>query len=113
MAKNSFSRVLGQVLLLVLICLLLGWIVGQPAWALVIGLGGYLVWTLRQMARFSDWLSAHANDPPPEARGVWGEIFDSIYHLQRRDNKMRSRLQETLMLLSIFTKNGRPRLRQD
>lgn len=96
MAKNSFRRVLGQVLLLVLACLLLGWIAGEPAWALVIGLGGYLVWTLRQMARFSDWLSAHPNDPPPEARGVWGEIFDSIYHLQRRDNKMRSRLQAVI-----------------
>ena len=38
MTRHSFSRVLGQLLLLVLVCLLVGWIVGQPAWVLVVGL---------------------------------------------------------------------------
>ena len=38
MGKNSFSRVLSQLLLLVLICLLVGWIIEQPAWTLALGL---------------------------------------------------------------------------
>tara|TARA_R110002124_G_scaffold66083_3_gene180397 strand:- start:1738 stop:3030 length:1293 start_codon:yes stop_codon:yes gene_type:complete len=94
--KNSFSRVLSQLLLLVLVCLLVGWIIEQPAWTLALGLGFYLAWTLRQMSRFYEWLSTHPNEPPPEAKGVWGEIFDSIYHLQRRDGRMRARLQAVI-----------------
>ena len=96
MGKNSFSRVLSQLLLLVLVCLLVGWIIEQPAWTLALGLGFYLAWTLRQMSRFYEWLSTHPNEPPPEAKGVWGEIFDSIYHLQRRDGRMRARLQAVI-----------------
>ena len=103
MTRHSFSRVLGQLLLLVLVCLLVGWIVGQPAWVLVVGLGCYLAWTLRQMSRFYHWLSSHPNDPPPEARGIWGEIFDSIYHMQRRDGRMRARLQAVIDRIQAST----------
>lgn len=103
MTRHSFSRVLGQLLLLVLVCLLVGWIVGQPAWVLVVGLGCYLAWTLRQMSRFYYWLSSHPNDPPPEARGIWGEIFDSIYHMQRRDGRMRARLQAVIDRIQAST----------
>ena len=97
MNQNWRGAVVRRLLLLLGGCLLLGLITGQYAWALVIGLGAYLAWTLTQLLRLHKWLQEHKPDePPPDGYGLWGEVFDSIYHLQRRDQKVRGRLQAVI-----------------
>ena len=57
----------------------------------------YLGWTLKQLLRLHDWLRNHQPDEaPPDGYGLWGEVFDSIYHLQRRDQRVRGRLQAVI-----------------
>ncbi|WP_298185876.1 phosphate regulon sensor histidine kinase PhoR [uncultured Pseudomonas sp.] len=86
-----------QLSLLVGVCLLLGLISGEYAWALVLGLAGYLGWHLQQLLRLHKWLRTRADDEaPPDGYGLWGEVLDSIYHLQRRDQKVRGRLQAVI-----------------
>ncbi len=86
-----------RLLLLVGVCLLLGLITGEYAWALVLGLAGYLGWHLQQLLRLHKWLRTRQGDEaPPDGYGLWGEVFDSIYHLQRRDQKVRGRLQAVI-----------------
>ncbi|MBK3868975.1 phosphate regulon sensor histidine kinase PhoR [Pseudomonas stutzeri] len=83
-----------RLLLLLGGCLLVGLISGEYAWALVVGLSGYLAWTLRQLLRLQRWL--HRADPdeaPPDSAGIWGDVFDSLYQLQRRDLRLRGQLQ--------------------
>ena len=75
-----------RLLLLLGGCLLLGLITGEYAWVLVIGLSGYLVWTLRQLLRLQRWLHrADPDEPPPDSAGIWGDVFDNLYQMQRRD----------------------------
>ncbi|MDH4610087.1 phosphate regulon sensor histidine kinase PhoR [Pseudomonas sp. BN102] len=91
------GAVIRRLLLLIGACLLAGLITGFYAWALVIGLGAYLGWTLVQLLRLYKWLKQHQPDePPPDGYGLWGEVFDSIYHLQRRDQRVRGRLQAVI-----------------
>lgn len=88
---------LRRLLLLVGACLLLGLVTGQYAWALVVGLSAYLYWNLRQLLRLHQWLkSANADELPPESSGVWGEVFDQIYHLQKHNQRARGRLQAVI-----------------
>lgn len=97
MNQNWLGAVLRRLLLLIAACLLLGAITGQYAWALVAGLAIHLGWTLRQLLRLHKWLREHQPDePPPDGYGLWGEVFDSIYHLQRRNQKVRGRLQAVI-----------------
>ena len=78
-------------------CLLLGLITGEYAWALVAGLSAYLYWNLRQLLRLHHWLQRSGPDElPPESSGVWGEVFDAIYHLQKRNQRARGRLQAVI-----------------
>jgi len=78
-------------------CLLLGLITGEYAWALVLGLLLQLGWMLAQLIRLHRWLSRREKDePPPDGYGLWGEIFDAIYHLQRRGQRERGRLQAVI-----------------
>ena len=65
---------------------------------LIIGLLGYLVWTLRQMEKIRIWL-ANPTAEPPESPGLWGEIYDGIYNTQRRNIEEKSRLQATVEYL--------------
>ncbi|MDH4568190.1 phosphate regulon sensor histidine kinase PhoR [Pseudomonas sp. BN414] len=89
--------VIRRLLLLIGACLLVGLVTGHYAWALVVGLGAYLGWTLAQLLRLYKWLKEHKPDePPPDGYGLWGEVFDSIYHLQRRDQRVRGRLQAVI-----------------
>jgi two-component system phosphate regulon sensor histidine kinase PhoR len=86
-----------RLLLLVGVCLLLGLVTGEYAWTLLLGLAGYLGWHLQQLLRLHKWLRTRQGDEaPPDGYGLWGEVFDSIYHLQRRDQKVRGRLQAVI-----------------
>jgi two-component system phosphate regulon sensor histidine kinase PhoR len=83
--------------MLVAACLLAGLVVGHYGICLAIGLGAYLVWTLRQLLRLHDWLRQNQPDEaPPDGHGLWGDIFDSLYHLQRRDQRIRGRMQAVI-----------------
>jgi two-component system phosphate regulon sensor histidine kinase PhoR len=95
--QNWHGTLIRHLLLLVTASLLAGLISGHYGWCLTIGLGLYLAWTLKQLLRLHDWLRHHKPDePPPDGYGLWGEVFDSIYHLQRRDQRVRGRLQAVI-----------------
>ncbi|MBB4818029.1 two-component system phosphate regulon sensor histidine kinase PhoR [Pseudomonas alcaligenes] len=97
MNQDWRRAVIRRLLLLLAVCLIAGALSGEYGWALAVGLGGYLGWTLSQLLRLHKWLKEHKPDePPPDGYGLWGEVFDSIYHLQRRDQRVRGRLQAVI-----------------
>ena len=97
MNQNWRGAIGRHLLLLLMACGLLGLITGEYAWALVVGIGGYLLWHLKQLLRLHKWLRERQPDEaPPEGYGLWGEVFDNIYHLQRRDQRVRGRLQAVI-----------------
>ncbi|PKM29764.1 MAG: PAS domain-containing sensor histidine kinase [Gammaproteobacteria bacterium HGW-Gammaproteobacteria-11] len=103
MRTNWLGGVLKRLFWTLLLCLIIGLLSGYLAWTLVVGLSLYLVWNLRQMLRFHNWITLRPDEPPPETKGVWGDIFDSIYRLQRRDNRMRTRLQMVIDRIQAST----------
>ncbi len=98
MNRNWQSAVVRRLVLLLGACLLLGLVTDQMTLCLLLGVSGYLVWTLIQMFRLGRWLEASefSEHEPPTSRGLWGAIFDNIYRLQRRQQKSRRRLQAVI-----------------
>src|SRR5690606_31781088 len=76
--------------------LLIGLITGEYAWPLALGLASYLSWNLYQLGRLQRWLKEQPDEPPPDSHGIWGDIFDSLYQLQRRDLRLRGQLQAVI-----------------
>jgi len=77
--------------------LLLGLFLGDYGWSLAGGLAAYLAWHLYQLIRLHHWLKAYQPDePPPDGHGLWGEVFDGLYNIQRRDQRVRGRLQAVI-----------------
>ncbi|MBD8684268.1 phosphate regulon sensor histidine kinase PhoR [Pseudomonas sp. CFBP 13719] len=97
MKQDWYATLVRHMLLLVAGCLLVGMLTGHYGWCLAAGLAVYLAWTLKQLLRLHRWLREHQPDqPPPDGYGLWGEVFDSIYHMQRRDQRARGRLQAVI-----------------
>ena len=83
-------RLLSQLLL---IALLVGWAVGYIFPALFIALVVYIARTFRQLIRVQRWLVAEDGSDAPESTGLWGDMLDGIYRLQRQNREERQRLQ--------------------
>lgn len=78
--------------------LLAGWLVDQIFLGLFITTLSYLVWNHHQLHRLLRWLdeAAHKELDPPESKGIWGEIFDGIYRIQRRHSRSKQRLANVI-----------------
>ncbi|WP_269619145.1 phosphate regulon sensor histidine kinase PhoR [Zhongshania sp. BJYM1] len=50
-------------------------------------------WLLRNLQHLSDWLYNDVDKEPPEATGMWGQVFDVIYDMQRDGTQNTNKLQ--------------------
>lgn len=73
-----------------------GLIFDAPGLGLALGFGIYLLFHLRQLHALHRWLTQSRHSDPPEASGIWGEIFDRLHHHQKAQAKTQQRLRSTL-----------------
>ena len=76
--------------------LFVGWLIGYPQTLLLIAMGGYLAWHLYNLYRLERWYHKRKRFHPPEAGGIWGEVFHDIYLLQQRNRKRKRKLARML-----------------
>lgn len=85
---RGFNAEIRRIIVFASICVLFGLINGYIAWTLIIGGALYMAWVFWQIRQLDLWLSTANSDsvrrPPPDASGIWGDIFDNIYRLQKR-----------------------------
>jgi two-component system phosphate regulon sensor histidine kinase PhoR len=74
----------------------LGYLFDHFAWGLVAALGFYLINNLRQLAALRTWLENPKQNELPAVSGIWGEVFDDLLELQRRNKKRKKRLAAML-----------------
>ncbi len=85
---RGFNAEIRRIIVFGVVCSLLGLIIGHLSWTLIIGGSLYLGWIFWQIYQLDRWLNQSnrqgSRKPPPEASGIWGDIFDNIYRLQKR-----------------------------
>lgn len=93
---KHFYRVFFRLTLLLCLAAILGLILDQ----VVLCLGGALfvlvVWYSYNLIQLSDWLSTKKNLYPPSSNGIWSDIFDGIYRLQKKNRQRRKELGQVL-----------------
>jgi len=83
--------------------LLLGWWFEHVWLFLCIVLVGVLGWHLYNLRRLDNWLQKSKKIDPPEASGIWGEVFYQIYKLQKRNRKRKRKLASMLKQFQAST----------
>ncbi|UTA47978.1 phosphate regulon sensor histidine kinase PhoR [Simiduia sp. 21SJ11W-1] len=93
---RGFNAELKRVALFTALCLLFGLINGYVLPTLLAGGGLYMFWMLWQIRQLDIWLNQRRKTPPPEASGIWSDIFESIYRLQKRQERESERVRQVL-----------------
>lgn len=89
-------REIWRLLLLAGVGLLVSWWQGA-LWPLVLVLTGCLGFYLLQLERLHRWLQRYPDDwEPPESSGLWGELFNTLYRLLRKENLARDDLAQLI-----------------
>ena len=75
----------------------IGFAFGQLTLGLLLGLVVYIFHHLKNIHRLSAWLTdSKSSSEPPEGKGVWFEIFNRIYALQKRNKSQKIKLAAAL-----------------
>jgi two-component system phosphate regulon sensor histidine kinase PhoR len=93
---NSWLKELSRFLWLGLAVAVLGLLFGHLAGMLLLYTLGYLGWYFYNLKRLDAWLQTGKKSEPPQAGGLWGEMFNGIYRLQQRSRKRNKRLVKFL-----------------
>lgn len=93
---KGFSIELQRILMILALSGLIGFLRGDYAFWLLIGCAIYILWMLWQIRRLNHWLVNAKDENPPEASGIWGQIFDNIYQLQRKQNDEKENLRAVI-----------------
>jgi len=99
---QGFKVELRRLLIIFIICVGYGVVFGLQWWLLFTGLFLYLGWLFFQMYRLNKWL-IRGTDEPPESSGLWGEIFDNMYNLQRLQRTETQNLQAVIKRIQEIT----------
>ncbi len=92
-----------RIVLFAAFCTLIGWLLGEVAWCLIIGGTLYSVFLLRQMQRFYLWLTDSNDSHPPQSSGIWGDIFDALYRMRKTQAQQQASLMEQLTRMQDST----------
>ena len=94
---------LQRIILLALALGIAGFFNGCIALTLLVGGGLYMAWTLTKILRLYQWLDGGGQEIPPDATGVWGDISDRLYRLQRRNTRARDELRAVVKRIRKIT----------
>ncbi len=90
--NRAWSAELWRLALILGAALLFGLTLGVPALLVALALLAYLGWHLRNLYRLERWLRDSHSIHPPDAEGIWGEVFHLLYRSQQRNRKRKRRL---------------------
>lgn len=87
---QNWRSELNRLFLILSLAAIIGYAVGHVSWVMLISLCVYYLFNLYQLRRFNRWLnrdSSESDSEPPESFGLWGDIFDGIYRLQKQERR--------------------------
>ncbi len=89
---SPWSKEIWRLIGLTGLALIIGFISGYTLACLLITSVGYLIWHINSIKRLEKWLSKPGKTNPPQGSGIWADIFDRIYHLQKQNRNRKKRL---------------------
>jgi two-component system, OmpR family, phosphate regulon sensor histidine kinase PhoR len=95
-SSSPWPGVLKRLVIWVGLFSLLGWLLGALWIGLLLGIGSLLSWHYYNLLLLERWLRTERRSAPPTSSGVWGDVFNHIYRMQKRNRDRRRRLAAVL-----------------
>jgi two-component system phosphate regulon sensor histidine kinase PhoR len=96
---NYWLKEVYRLAIFIAIAAAVGWFFDSlwPTLCLVMFL--YIAWTLYQLKGIRNWLADDSEQYPPESLGLWGEIYDKLYSLQKQQVRIQQHLEAEVQYL--------------
>lgn len=81
------------------ICLIgggVGWLIDEPWAGAFLFLFVYVAWLLLCLKELASWLEKPKLEDMPEATGLWGKVFDSLYNQRKKHKSKVKKLKKTI-----------------
>lgn len=101
--RAALHRELIRLALGLLLAVMLGALLDRYTLLLLIAVSAYAAWHGYWLYRLHDWLIRRRRGPPPEAPGIWGEVFHLLYQRYRRNQKRKKHIARLLRAFSNST----------
>ncbi len=97
MPLRGWKTELGRLSLLLAIAGFFGLLLGLLPWFVVGASLAYALWSLNQLRMLNRWLhKGIMGQEPPEASGLWGQVFDTLFQMQRENERISLRLRASI-----------------
>jgi two-component system phosphate regulon sensor histidine kinase PhoR len=90
--RRAWRREWRRIAYVLLLGFLGGWMFEAPRLGLIVAISLYVLYNLRLLQWLAQWVESPKQVELPDAGGVWGEIFDQLYAMQRRNKKRKRKL---------------------
>lgn len=94
--RSGWTTELAFAAALLVPAVLIGLVSGTTAWWIIVVLLAVLGRHLHQLSRLEQWLRAGRLRNPPQNWGIWGDVFEHYYRLQRRYYKRKKKLAKVI-----------------
>ena len=94
--RISSRTIITRIIAVQIIAGLVGYLLGNVYFALALTSFGLLLWNYSHLFKLMDWLWQGTSISPPQARGIWGRIYDGLYHRIRKQRKKQKQLNERI-----------------
>lgn len=101
--KSVWRAAVIRALIVFLIFLSIGMLIEQTLLLLFIYTLGLLCLQVYELNRFHHWIRRSGRSLPPDSSGIWGDVFDAVNRLQKKQRKSKKRMQQALSRIEEST----------
>ena len=94
---------INRIIIIGVTALVIGLVSGHLALAILIAGFLYTCWLLHQTRKFYLWLEKNMDEAPPDAGGIWGDIFDGMYRMRQSNIRVQNDMKQQLDRVQQFT----------
>lgn len=101
--KSAWRGAIVRVLFGFFACLFFGMLSEKTFLLLFLYTLGLLCYQLYELYRFHNWIRRSGRSLPPDSTGIWGDVFDAVNRLQKKQRKSKKRMQQALARIEEST----------
>jgi two-component system phosphate regulon sensor histidine kinase PhoR len=94
--RLSPRTIITRLVAVLIISAITGYALGNTFLVLAIASIGLLVWHYNHLFKLVNWLWQGKSISPPQARGIWGRIYDGLYRRIRKQRQKQKQLNERI-----------------
>ncbi|TYK65196.1 phosphate regulon sensor histidine kinase PhoR [Colwellia echini] len=94
--RLSITHIIYRLLVILLASACVGWLIGFVFLTMLLSTLVLLLWNYHHLLKLINWLWQSKSLSPPQSEGIWGDLFDGLYHQIKQQRNKQKLLNEKI-----------------